>query len=338
MQGLNPTANANLTYAAALTSFEALTPAQQLPLLAQVLSDELSATGLAHTLQGASYARGYAAINTLFPATAGGQSLVYDGNLNMAFSQLKTEQGGDIDLLVPGGSVVVGFANPPASLSLIKQIVTSTLTVPAEVNLGILVLGQGAIQGFADQDFTVNQSRILTLEGGDIILWASNGNIDAGKGAKSASGAPPPVISTDANGNLFVNPSNSVSGSGIGQLLTVPGIKAGLVNLIAPKGDVNAGDAGIRVAGNLNIAAVQVIGAGNITVVGTATGVPVSEAGAFAGALSGANALGDASKNAVDQLSQDLNNAANYQELSDSLTPSFIVVKMFCLGIECETN
>jgi hypothetical protein len=224
-------------------------------------------------------------------------------------------------------------------LSLVKQTLTSTgLTVPAAVNLGILVLEQGAIQGFADQDFTVNQSRILTLEGGDIILWASNGNIDAGKGAKSASGAPPPIISTDANGNLFVNPSNSVSGSGIGQLLTVPGIKAGLVNLIAPKGDVNAGDAGIRVAGNLNIAAVQVIGAGNITVVGTATGVPVSEAGAFAGALSGANSLGDASKSAVDQLSQDLSAAANYQELSESLTPSFIVVKMFCLGIECETN
>jgi hypothetical protein len=206
------------------------------------------------------------------------------------------------------------------------------------VNLGILVLGEGAVQGFADEDFTVNQSRILTLEGGDIILWASNGNIDAGKGAKSASGAPPPVISTDANGNLFVNPSNSVSGSGIGQLLTTPGLKAGLVNLIAPKGDVNAGDAGIRVAGNLNIAAVQVIGAGNITVVGTATGVPVSEAGAFAGALSGANSLGDASKSAIDQLSQDLNTAASYQELSDSLAPTFIVVKMFCLGIECETQ
>ncbi|MGA2188627.1 MAG: filamentous hemagglutinin family protein [Steroidobacteraceae bacterium] len=339
MQALNPTANASLAYPAALTSFEALTPAQQLPLLAQVLSDELSATGLAHTLQGASYTRGYAAINTLFPATENGQSLAYDGDLNMAYSQLKTEQGGDIDLLVPGGSVVVGFPNPPASLSILKQTITSTgLTVPAAVNLGILVLGEGAVQGFADEDFTVNQSRILTLEGGDIILWASNGNIDAGKGAKSASGAPPPVISTDANGNLFVNPSNSVSGSGIGQLLTTPGLKAGLVNLIAPKGDVNAGDAGIRVAGNLNIAAVQVIGAGNITVVGTATGVPVSEAGAFAGALSGANSLGDASKSAIDQLSQDLNTAASYQELSDSLAPTFIVVKMFCLGIECETQ
>jgi filamentous hemagglutinin len=339
MEQLNP-AMAGLGYSAAVTGFEALTPAQQLPLLAQVLSDELSATGLAHTLQGASYDRGYAAINTLFPATdANGKTLTYDGNLDLFFSQVKTEQGGDINLLVPGGSVVVGLANPPASLNPIKQSTTATgLVIPPEVNLGVLVLGEGAIQGFADQDFLVNQSRMLTLEGGNIILWASNGNIDAGKGAKSASGAPPPVIQTDSNGNLFVDPSNSVSGSGIGQLLTTPGITAGLVNLIAPKGDVNAGDAGIRVAGNLNIAAVQVIGAGNITVVGTSTGVPVSEAGALAGALSGANSLGDASKNAVEQLSQDLAGSTNYQQLTNSLLPSFIVVKMFCLGVECETN
>jgi filamentous hemagglutinin len=329
-----------LGYSAAVTAFEALTPAQQLPLLAQVLSDELSATGLAHTLQGTNYDRGYTAIDTLFPAkAANGNALSYAGNLDLFFSQVKTEQGGDINLLVPGGSVVVGLANPPASLSTVKQVTTATgLVIPADVNLGVLVLGQGAIQGFADQDFLVNQSRMLTLEGGNIILWASNGNIDAGKGAKSASGAPPPVIQTDANGNLFVDPSNAVSGSGIGQLLTTPGLTAGLVNLIAPKGAVDSGDAGIRVAGNLNIAAVQVIGAGNITVVGTSTGVPVSEAGALAGALSGANSLGDASKNAVDQLSQDLVGSTNYQNLTNSLLPTFISVKMFCLGVECETN
>jgi len=339
MQQLYPT-DGTPSYASALTSFEALTPAQQLPLLSQVLSDELSATGLAHTQQGTSYARGYAAINTLFPATdANGKALTYSGDLNMFFSQLKTEQGGDIDLLAPGGSVVVGVANPPATLATVKQIYNATgPPTPAAVNLGILVLGQGAVQGFADQDFTVNQSRILTLEGGNIILWASNGDIDAGKGAKSASGAPPPVIQTDANGNLYVDPSNAVSGSGIGQLLTVPGIKAGLVNLIAPKGAVNAGDAGIRVAGNLNIAAVEVIGAGNITVAGTATGVPVSQAGAFAGALSGANSLGDASKNVVDQLSQDLGTSASYDQMNDTLLPTFINVKLFCLGVECETN
>jgi filamentous hemagglutinin len=339
MQRLDPAA-AKPKYPAALASFDELTSAQQLPLIAQVLTDVLSETGLDHTLHGANYQAGYTAINTLFPTMdANKNPLTYSGDLNLVYSQLKTEEGGDIDLLVPGGSVIVGVANPPATLSLVKAITTATgLTVPAEVNLGILVLGEGAIQGFADEDFTVNQSRMLTLEGGDIILWASNGNIDAGKGAKSASGAPPPVIQTDANGNLFVDPSNAVSGSGIGQLLTVPGLKAGLVNLIAPKGDVNAGDAGIRVAGNLNIAAVQVIGASNITVAGTATGVPVSEAGAFAGALSGANSLGDASKSAVEALSNDLGASTNYQQLTDSLQPTFNVVKMFCLGVDCETN
>lgn len=341
MQQLYPTTDATLSYGAALSAFDSLPQAQQLPLIADVLSDILSATGLAHTIQGASYAPGYAAIDSLFPTKdAAGNALSYSGDLNMFYSQVKTEQGGDINVLVPGGSVVVGVANPPASLDTVKAVpVSPQITIPAAVNLGLLVLGQGAIQGFANEDWTVNQSRILTLEGGDIILWASNGNIDAGKGAKSASGAPSPTIEVNPQtGDVYVDPSNAVSGSGIGQLLTVPGIKAGLVNLIAPKGDVNAGDAGIRVAGNLNIAAVQVIGAGNITVVGTSTGVPTSEAGAFAGALSGANNLGDAGKSAVDQLTQDLGNTANYQQLTDSLAPAFIVVKMFCLGIECEQN
>jgi len=288
-------------------------------------------------MEGTDYQRGYKAIDTLFPSKdAAGKPLSYQGDIDMFFSQLKTEQGGNINLLAPGGSVVVGVPNPPASLTFIKQ--SFSPFIAAAANLGVLVLGSGAIEGFANQNFEVNTSRMLTLEGGDIILWASNGNIDAGRGAKAASGAPPPVIQTDANGNVFVNPINDVNGSGIGQLLTGPGQTAGLVNLIAPKGAVNAGEAGIRVAGNLNIAAVQVIGASNIEVGGTATGVPVSEAGALAGALSGANALGDVAKSALEQLQENVGAAANYQQLTDSLQPTFIVVKMFCLGAECEQH
>jgi filamentous hemagglutinin family protein len=329
----------SLSYADALNSFQALPVKQQLPLVAQVLYAELSATGIAHNSQHSSYDRGYAAINALFPTQdAQGKPISYSGDINMFFSQIKTEQGGDINLLAPGGSVVVGVPNPPAELSTVKASATATgAVVPAAANLGLLVLGSGAIRGFADQSFTVNQSRILTLEGGDIILWASNGDIDAGKGAKSASAAPPPVIQTDSQGNVFVNPLGAVSGSGIGQLVTKPGITPGLVNLIAPKGDVNAGDAGIRVAGNLNIAAVVVIGADNISVGGTASGVPVSDAGALSGALSGANSLGDAGKNAVNSLTQNLADAsAAAQQLADSLKPSFVVVKLICLGNECE--
>jgi filamentous hemagglutinin family protein len=336
MQQLEP-GSGTLTYPAALAAFQALTREQQLPFVAQVLNGELNATGLAHTMEGTDYTRGYTAIGTLFPTKdAAGKPLGYQGDIEMFFSQLKTEQGGNINMLAPGGSVVVGVPNPPASLIFIKE--TFSPFVAAAANLGVLVLGPGAIEGFADQNFEVNTSRMLTLEGGDIILWASNGNIDAGRGAKSASGAPPPVIQTDAAGNVFVNPINDVSGSGIGQLLTGPDEIPGLVNLIAPKGAVNAGEAGIRVAGNLNIAAVQVIGANNIQVSGTATGVPVSEAGALAGALSGANSLADISKSTLEQLSQDVGAAANYQQLTESLTPTFIVVKMFCLGIECEQH
>jgi len=66
--------------------------------------------------------------------------------------------------------------------------------------------------------------------------------------------------------------------------------------------------------------------------------VPTSDGGALSGALSGANSLGDAGKNAVDQLGQDLGNAGNLQQLSDELAPIFINVKMFCLGLQCDTN
>jgi filamentous hemagglutinin family protein len=335
MQSLDPTTYTSATYATALSGFESLNFQHQLPLLSQVLMNELNETGLAHTKSGASYDRGYNAINILFPTKdAAGNALAYKGDIDLFFSQIKTDQGGDINLLAPGGSVIVGVPNPPASLASVKN----TGGISAAANLGLLVLASGTIKGFADQSFEVNQSRILTLQGGDIILWASNGDIDAGKGAKSASGASPPVIQTDSSGNVFVNPIGDVAGSGIGQLLTGPGETAGLVDLIAPKGTVNAGDAGIRVAGDLNIAALQVIGANNITVGGTATGVPVSDAGALSGALSGANSLGDAAKSAVDQLSQNLNAAANFQQLSESLQPTFVVVKMFCLGVDCQLH
>jgi len=145
------------------------------------------------------------------------------------------------------------------------------------------------------------------------------------------------VIQTDQSGNVFVNPIGAISGSGIGQLLTRPDIVAGQVNLIAPKGTVNAGEAGIR-AINLNIAALQVLNVGNIKVSGTSTGVPTSDAGAFAGALSGANGLADAGKAVAEQLNQTLGAENNFQQLNESLTPTFISVRMFCLGVQCETN
>ena len=322
------TGQANLTDAQALAAFRALPDLQKLPFVSQVLYSELRTTGLEHNLSGASYDRGYDAIKTLFPAAD------YAGDINLFFSQIKTEQGGDISLLAPGGSVVVGLTNPPEELAALKIDQSVNPNIPAAANLGIMAFGKGAIRAFANEHFTVNRSRILTLQGGDILLWSSEGNIDAGRGAKTASAAPPPVIQTDANGNVFVNPSGAVSGSGIGQLLTTTGTGTvlGSVDLLAPKGIVDAGDAGIRVAGNLNVAAVQVVGADNIRVGGVATGTPVSDAGVLAGAATAGSNVAAAAARSVDQFARDVG-SSNNPALSNTRQPMPSLIRVEVLGV-----
>ena len=70
------------------------------------------------------------------------------------------------------------------------------------------------------------------------------------------------------------------TGGGIGVLASVEGVEPGNVDLIAPNGFVDAGDAGIRVTGNLNIAAQVVLNASNISVGGATTGAAISTAAA----------------------------------------------------------
>jgi Filamentous haemagglutinin family outer membrane protein len=55
--------------------------------------------------------------------------------------------------------------------------------------------------------------------------------------------------------------------------------------LLPPRGTVDAGDAGIRVSGNLVIAAFQVLNANNIQVQGTSVGVPTGPVANVNGAL-----------------------------------------------------
>ena len=80
----------------------------------------------------------------------------------------------------------------------------------------------------------VNQSRVFTLQGGDIVIWSSEGNIDAGRGAKSAISAPPPTITVSATGQIQVQFSDAIAGSGIRGILTSEDIEPGDVDLIAP--------------------------------------------------------------------------------------------------------
>jgi hypothetical protein len=269
------------------------------------------------------YERGYAALERVFPGlrekNEDGSFKNYQGEINLFASRIKTERGGNIEFMVPGGGVVVGLSNTP-------EVLVNT----GNDVLGMLTVAKGNVRGFARDHILVNQSRILTVGGGDVLLWSSEGDIDAGKGKKTATAVPPPVIKVDAQGNVTQELQGAASGSGIGALSS-GGIKAGDIDLIAPRGTVNAGDAGIR-ANNLNIAAQVVLGADNIAVAGTSTGTPVADASAVTATTSGATQQGDDVSKATAALSQNLSEAARISDEMKNLKPTFISTEVIGHG------
>jgi len=279
----------------ALNLFEALDPRSQAPLLEDVLFDELRAGGRSAAQSGPThdnFTRAFTALTTLFPGSnpdlASGQKDSYSGDIDLYFSRIYTLSGGDINLLAPGGQINVGLATPPAAFGISK---TPDL-------LGIVARTTGSVSAVAYGDTQVNQSRIFAADGGNILIWSTEGNIDAGRGAKTAISAPPPTIIIDPNTGqpkLIFPPA--LTGSGIQTLATSPGILPGDVDLFAPHGVVNANDAGI-VAGNLTIAATAVLGTNNISVSGTSVGVPVAVTGLGVGFSSASSSTAAATSSA----------------------------------------
>jgi filamentous hemagglutinin len=271
----------------------------------------------------ANYERGYAALELVFPGIRekndDGSFKNYQGEINLFASRIKTERGGNIEFMVPGGSLIVGLSNTP-------EVLVNT----GNDVLGMLTVADGNVRGFARDNILVNQSRILTVGGGDVLLWSSEGDIDAGKGKKTATAVPPPIIKVDAQGNVTQELQGAASGSGIGALSS-GNLVAGDIDLIAPKGTVNAGDAGIR-ANNLNIAAQVVLGADNIAVAGTSTGTPVADASAVSATTSGATSQGDDVAKTTATLSQNLSDAARTSDAMKKLKPTFISTEVIGHG------
>jgi hypothetical protein len=116
---------------------------------------------------------------------------------------------------------------------------------------------------------------VFSLRGGDISLISQFGNIDAGRGAKTAASAPPPLLTTDKNGNTRIDISGSIAGSGIATLKTLEDQAPSNVYPVAPRGIFDAGDAGVRSTGTVQITAQTVLNAGNISAAGGVSGAPV---------------------------------------------------------------
>ncbi len=289
---------AGTSYAEAYAAFKALDPFQQrIFLVENVYFNELEQTSVNTGPSYLQYSRGYKAVNTLFPAAlgytankldggdAGASELVPTGNLDLRLATIQTTRGGNVNILGPGGRLVAGSvvrtdvqAARRGNLSTDGSGgVTNIDRIPIGFE-GILTLRNGAIRSFTDSDLLLNQSRLFTQRGGNITLWSSNGDLNAGQGPKTAANFPPVVLKFDPNGFAEVDVASSVSGAGIAAFQPSVDIKAPDVFLIAPRGTVDAGDAGVRVAGNLFVAAARVANADNFKVTGTTVGVPSSTA------------------------------------------------------------
>ena len=254
------------------------------------------------------YTEGYAAIAALFPGNS------WQGDMSLTSREIKTNNGGNISIFAPGGQLTVGY----------------DLGDNQPTDQGILTEHGGSISIFTDGDVNVGTSRIFTLRGGDEVIWSTHGNIAAGAASKTVQSAPPTRVLIDPqSGDVQTDLSGLATGGGIGVLESVTGVPPGNVDLIAPSGIIDAGDAGIRVSGNLNLAAVQILNASNIQVSGTSVGAPaVVSAPNISGALTSAAAASGAASSAADDAAKQA--ASNAQQPQD--TPSIITVEVLGFG------
>jgi hypothetical protein len=246
------------TLADAIRQFNALAPERQVLLLNAVLANDLRRAGRnaaqARTDQArdAAYGAGLAALDALFPT----QSPTLRRDVLMGSSQIKTLQGSELTLMAPRGGVNVGQ-------------LTAASTAKSSSELGIVTAGGGAVNVAVRDSVEVNRSRVFTVGKGDLLMWASTGDIDAGRGAKTVTGAPPPVYRVGPGGVVVVDTSGSYAGSGIAVL-----DESSTLDLYAPRGTIDAGDAGITSAGNAFLGAARFVGGDNLQVGGVAVGAP----------------------------------------------------------------
>ena len=301
----------------ALNYFLTLAHAQQRVFLRQVYYAELTAGGREYNEVGGpragSYLRGREAIAALFPNEAAyrGDITIFTaatgtlGKPNYAIQSgfVHTDFGGDIQFLTPGGGVTIG---------------TEGLLPGADA--GLITQGAGNIQIYSQNSVLLGLSRIMTTFGGNIVIWSAEGDINAGRGAKTTVIYTPPKRAYDNYGNVTISPVVPSSGAGIATLQPIPEVARGTIDLIAPLGTVDAGEAGIRASSFVNIAALHIVNAANIQAQGGVIGVPQVQAPNMGALSEASNTAGAAAKQAAVPLPQ-----ANEQ-------PSVIIVEVLGYG------
>ncbi len=246
-----------------------------------------------------------------------------DGDIDMINSQINTS-GRDSDLyVIARGDINVGI---------------TTFDPGSQKNAtGIYTSAGGDIDIFSVGDLNVNESRVMTYFGGDITVWTDEGDINAGRGAKTAISSEPPKLVENEDGTLVIQFEPPAVGSGIRTLTFDPDGLAGPreapqfgdVFLSAPSGEIDAGEAGIS-GGRVYLGATQILNAQNISFSQGGVGVPAAgDSTVTVGTFSGSSGLTEASSAGEDSvLGGAKNRAAEGEALAKAFIPSWLEVKV----------
>lgn len=256
----------------------AFSPEEKALLQMQLFSIVLRETGRNYNKEGSPGYRSYTAARDAIAMLFG--DIPVTGSVSTWSRDIRTKSGGNISILAPGGELTL------SSIS-----ANEGATPP-----GIVTESGGGINIFTKRNVDIGIGRIFTLRGGDVMIWSDKGNIAAGSSAKTVASAPPTRVLIDPqSGAVETDLAGLATGGGIGVLATVKGVPPGNVDLIAPEGVIDAGDAGIRSTGNLNLAATRVLNANNIAAGGSTSGAPPAAPPPAAPNVSGATAASAAS-------------------------------------------
>jgi filamentous hemagglutinin family protein len=214
------------------------------------------------------------------------------GSITMVDSLIRSKKG-DIYLMARG-DVNVGRSNVSDSAQ-------------GRQDTGITTTFGGKLNIFSGGDLNVNESRTMTFMGGDIVIWSDQGNINAGRGSKTAlSSGGSAEENRDPDTKVLISllyPAPSV-GSGVrastydpdGSTGPMQTPAPGDIYLFAPKGIIDAGEAGIA-GGKVTLGATQVLNTKNISFSAGSVGVPTStDSSVSLGALAGNSNMTDSSK------------------------------------------
>lgn len=298
----------SLTADQAMQQFLALDTDQQAPLAYAVFHQEM-VFAIKDYVVSVDTGRGDAAVASLFPRED------YSGDILMYQSQVRTARDANINIMVPGGLLNAGVAANTA----------------LDHDIGIVTERGGNINVYAEQGFQVNQSKVATLFGGDLSAWVNNGDIDAGRGSKTAVSVPKRVINTDNDGNVTVEVKGVATGSGLSTSTYDPdgpngpqtSPKAGTVYLAAPRGALDAGEAGVSSGGDLFVGAPVILNSSNISAAGSSN-VPATDTGSLAAAqVNTSNTAAGVSNSMTENLASQMPS----QDVTPKELPAIVTVK-----------